>query len=324
MRRLRRTARAGLALLLALAGAPCVQAAQQGGLPTTLHPTELAGVVSSRLGPEAGVWVIAETSHLPTRFARIVVTDDQGRYLIPDLPGAVYQVWVRGYGLVDSPKVSATPGRRLDLAAVPAPSPAAAAAYYPAIYWYSLLHIPAASDFPGTGAQGNGIASTVKSQHEWLNMVKTNGCMACHALGTVGTRTVPQDFAHFESSREAWGRRIASGQAMANMITWINRLGRTRALTEFASWTDRIAAGELPFAQPERPQGVERNLVLTLWEWSRPHAYLHDLIGTDRRSPTVNANGRLYGAPENSTDWWPVLDPKANTVGEVLHPVNDP
>jgi hypothetical protein len=93
-------------------------------------------------GPEAGVWVIAETTDLPTRFARMVVTDDQGRYVIPDLPKANYKVWVRGYGLVDSAKVDSAPGKILDLTAVPAPSAADAAQYYPAIYWYSMLKIP--------------------------------------------------------------------------------------------------------------------------------------------------------------------------------------
>src|SRR5688500_6228779 len=65
---------------------------------------DLGGVVTSANGPEAGVWVIAETTDLPTKFAKIVVTDEQGRYVMPDLPNANYSVWVRGYGLVDSPK----------------------------------------------------------------------------------------------------------------------------------------------------------------------------------------------------------------------------
>ena len=87
----------------------------------------IGGVVRGPSGPEAGVWVIAETTDLPTRFARIVVTDDAGRYLVPDLPTANYEVWVRGYGLVDSPKLRAKPGMRLDHTAVRAPSAAAAA-----------------------------------------------------------------------------------------------------------------------------------------------------------------------------------------------------
>src|ERR1700731_2691635 len=82
-------------------------------LAVTVGATDIGGTVVGALGPEAGVWVIAETTELPTKFARIVVTDDQGRYLIPDLPAANYSVWVRGYGLVDSTKLTAS--RRLDL-----------------------------------------------------------------------------------------------------------------------------------------------------------------------------------------------------------------
>src|SRR5512140_4000167 len=88
---------------------------------------DLGGVVTSASGPEAGVWVIAETTDLPTKFAKIVVTDDRGRYVIPDLPKATYSVWVRGYGLVDSPKVRTVPGKNLNLTAEPAPTAAAAA-----------------------------------------------------------------------------------------------------------------------------------------------------------------------------------------------------
>ena len=285
---------------------------------------ELGGVVTSANGPEAGVWVIAETTDLPTKFAKVVVTDDRGRYLIPDLPRASYSVWVRGYGLVDSPKVQSTPGRRLDLAAAVAPNAAAAAEYYPPIYWYSMLRIPAKSEFPGTGAKGNGIAQGMKSQGEWLNSVKSNGCMTCHALGTKATRTMPKDFAHYKSSSEAWARRIASGQAMTNMINVANRLGTERSLSLWGDWTDRIAAGELPQAKPPRPQGIERNVVLTLWDWSRPTAYLHDLVGTDRRNPTLFPNGKFYGSTENSTDWVPILDPVKHAASEVLHPVRDP
>ena len=122
----------------------------------SLKPADIGGSVAGPQGPEAGVWVIAETDDLPTRFARVVVTDDKGRFLIPDLPKAKYRVWVRGYGLVDSPKVTAANGSMLKLKAVPAPTPAAAAELYPGVYWYSMLNIPAASEFPGTGASGNG------------------------------------------------------------------------------------------------------------------------------------------------------------------------
>jgi hypothetical protein len=95
----------------------------------SIDADDIGGVVTGPRGPEAGVWVIAETSDLPTRFARTVVTDDQGRYVIPDLPAASYDIWVRGYGLIDSPKTRATPGRPLNLTAVPAPDARAAAQY---------------------------------------------------------------------------------------------------------------------------------------------------------------------------------------------------
>jgi len=293
-----------IALLAACAG-------QMGG---GVGTSDLGGVVNGPKGPEAGVWVIAETTDLPTKFAKIVVTDASGRYLIPDLPKANYSVWVRGYGLVDSSKVRATPGTTLNLTAVPAPSAKAAAEYYPAIYWYSMLKIPQENEFP---------VGKVKTQVEWLSVVKTNGCNGCHAMGTPGTRTIPKDFTHM-SSVDAWTQRIQSGQALPQMARDINRLDAPRALALFADWTDRVAAGELPFAQPQRPQGVERNIVLTLWDWASTTTYLHDLIGTDRRKPTVNANGKLYGSAEESTDMVPVLDPNTHTVSEVKHPVRDP
>src|SRR5713101_476336 len=89
------------------------QLAAQAGV--AIDNDDIGGVVTGPRGPEAGVWVIAQTPDLPTKFARIVVTDDRGRYLVPDLPKATYSVWVRGYGLVDSPKVQATPGKLLNL-----------------------------------------------------------------------------------------------------------------------------------------------------------------------------------------------------------------
>src|SRR5215211_5507355 len=131
-------------LFLVFAALTPASAQQPAGL--TVGANEFGGVVAGPNGPEAGVWVIAETTELPTKFARIVVTDDQGRYLIPDLPRANYSVWVRGYGLVDSPKLRAKPGQMLNHRAVLAPSEAAAAHYYPAIYWFSMLKIPPASD----------------------------------------------------------------------------------------------------------------------------------------------------------------------------------
>ena len=290
-------------------------AQQNNGGAVRIDADDIGGVVTGAKGPEAGVWVIAETTDLPTKMAKIVVTDDQGRYVMPDLPKASYSVWVRGYGLVDSPKVKAVPGKILNLKAVPAPSEAAAAEYYPAIYWYSMLKIPDKSEFP---------VGKIATQNEWLNVAKTNGCITCHQLGNKATRTIPKELGHFNSSAEAWQRRIVSGQAMTTMVTRINEMGANKATGLFGDWTDRIAAGELPATKPMRPQGVERNIVVTLWDWSNPKAYLHDEISTDKRNPTLNANGLIFGATELSTDLVPVLDPVHHKAFEIKHPVRDP
>src|SRR5262249_31097535 len=142
--------------VLALVSAPPARVEAQQSRAVTVGDSDLGGVVTSANGPEAGVWVIAETNDLPTKFVKIVVTDDQGRYVLPEMPKANYDVWVRGYGLVDSPRVKAAPGRTLNLTAVVAPNAAAAAEVYPAQYWYSMLHIPDKSMFPGTGPAPKG------------------------------------------------------------------------------------------------------------------------------------------------------------------------
>src|ERR1700736_3973431 len=126
---------AAIAALLAIA-APPARAQQADATQVAIDNDDIGGVVRGPNGPEAGVWVIAETHDLPVRYTKSVVTDDQGRYVLPDLPKAKYQIWVRGYGLVDSAKVDGEPGQQLNLTAVPAPNERAASEYYPAIYWY--------------------------------------------------------------------------------------------------------------------------------------------------------------------------------------------
>src|SRR5688500_20401482 len=118
----------GLAALVAAHPQPAASAVGWG-TGSQAGENEIGGVVTGPNGPEAGVWVIAETSELPTKYVKIVVTDDRGRYVIPELPKATYRVWVRGYGLVDSPKSRAAPGRTLNLRAVAAPDARAAAEY---------------------------------------------------------------------------------------------------------------------------------------------------------------------------------------------------
>src|SRR5439155_8953965 len=133
----------------------------------------ITGTVTSAKGPEAGVWVIAETDDLQTHFRKIVVTDDRGRYLLPELPkAATYNVWVRGYGLVDSKPVPGKIDETLNLTAVLAKTPREAAEIYPASYWASLLEPPKKTEFPGTGPKGNGISPEIKTQDEWINIIK--------------------------------------------------------------------------------------------------------------------------------------------------------
>jgi hypothetical protein len=313
-----------LGVVLAMAWG-AVGAGQQQARTVAVDADDIGGVVTGPRGPEAGVWVIAETTDLPTRLIKSVVTDDQGRYVLPDLPKAAYTVWVRGYGLVDSPRVKAMPGQNLALTAVPAPNAKAAADYYPAQYWLSLLSVPPKSDFPGTGPEGNGISPNVRSQGEWIrNIVNTDGCTGCHQMGGKATREIPPTLGTFASSAAAWERRVQSGQAGGGMLQRFTQVGRQRALAMWADWSDRIAAGELPAAAPPRPQGRERNVVVTLWDWADPKAYLHDEIASDKRSPTVNPNGPIYGALEASADYMPVVDPVRNTATQVKLTVRDP
>ena len=186
-------------------------------------------------------------------------------------------------------RVSATPGKALNLTAVIAPNDHAAAQYYPAGQWLSLLRIPEGGEFPGTGPQGNGINPNVKSQAEWVRMIKSGGCTACHQLGTKGTREIPKELGTFPSLQHAWERRLASGQAGAQMLNGINNLGKERALLLFADWTDRINRGEVPPAPP-RPQGLERNVVITHVGLGRSEG-LPARRGVDR-SPQPHASTR--------------------------------
>jgi hypothetical protein len=284
---------------------------------------DIGGVVTGPRGPEAGVWVIAETTNLPTKFIRSVVTDDQGRYVIPDLPKAMFNVWVRGYGLVDTPKVQSEPGKTVNFSSVPAPNTQAAAEYYPAQYWFSLLQVPRENEFPGTG--GNGISADIKNQAQWIaEAVGTDACIGCHALGNKATRTIPASLGVFDSSAAAWERRVQSGQAGGTMIGRLTEAGKARALAMYGDWTDRIKAGEHPKAAPPRPQGIERNVVVTLWDWADEKVYLHDEITSDKRNPRVNANGPVYGALEASADYLPVVDPVKHTATQVKIGPRDP
>ncbi|MSO30223.1 MAG: carboxypeptidase regulatory-like domain-containing protein [Acidobacteria bacterium] len=313
----------GLALAAFLAATVTRPAAQAGDAPR-VDNDDIGGVVTGPRGPEAGVWVIAETTDLPTKMAKVVVTDDRGRYVIPDLPKATYSVWVRGYGLVDSAKVTSAPGRAVNLSATPAPTPRAAAEYYPANYWYALMQPPDRSEFPGTGARGNGISEAMRSQAMWINNVKTSTCTPCHQMGNKATREIPAALGKFPSSVEAWNHRLQVGiDGGAGMYANTNRFGRERVLKMFADWTDRVAGGELPAQAPPRPTGVERNFVITVWDWASDREYFHDAVASDKRNPFVNQNGPVYGLHENSSDHLTILDPMQHKSSQLTIPVVD-
>src|SRR3954468_15656807 len=306
---------AALALLAPAAGA------QPAAAPAVaIDDDDIGGVVRGPGGPEAGVWVIAETSELPTKFAKIVVTDEQGRFVIPDLPPKVnYEVWVRGYGLVDSPKLRAKPGQQLSLTAVPAPNETAAAHYLPAIYWFTMMKLPPAKDFGGSSDIPKEITPEI-----WRQRMNNVDCVGCHQLGQEATRTIPAAFGEFKSGEEAWMRRVASGQTGEWMVNRLaGQLGGV-PFKYFGDWTDRVAKGELPKSKPARPSGIERNVVISSWEWATEKHFVHDLISSDRRNPTVNAYGPLFGSNEYSSDDMPILDPKTHKVSFFKMPVADP
>ena len=275
----------------------------------TVETDSISGVVASREGPEAGVWVIAETRDLATTFRKVVVTDDEGRFLLPELPPATYQVWVRGYGLVDSRPVQATPGDELRLSAVVAQTASEAAAIYPASYWLSLMEPPGVSEFPGTGPEGNGISPELQTHHEYMYNLKA--CLRCHQVGSEFTREIP-DGEDYDSTVDAWDARVRMGQRGAEMSSFMSRFGRERGLQMFADWTDRIATGDVPPAPP-RPRGVERNVVLTQWEWTDEMGKIHDEVSTDKRHPSVNAHGPIYGV-DIANDNLAILDPATHTA----------
>ena len=278
---------------------------------------DIEGMIRGPDGGEAGVWVIAETTDLKTTFRKIVVTDDDGRFLIPDLPDAKYDVWSRGYGIDDSYKESARPGDRLTINTSVAETARKAAQNYPANYWYSLLDVPKASEFPGTGDQGNGISPRVLNQAQWVDRLK-DGCQLCHQMGNLATREIPEP-AEFDSTRHAWDQRLQMGRGA--MIGPMYQLGRKRAVDVFADWTDRIIAGEVP-EPPPRPDGIQQNLVLTQWGWSNPDGFVHDNVSTDKRNPKLYPDGQIFGVAQTQGRLT-ITDPLKHQSRELTIPMRE-
>src|SRR5207244_1152485 len=145
---------------------------------------------------------------------------------------------------------------------------------------------------------GNGTSPNVASQAEWLRILKSGGCWACHQLGNKATREIPKTLGPFASSTAAWERRVQSGQAGGQMLGTLSQLGRERALAMFADWTDRIAAGAVPPAPPRRtvrdPRTPPAGGALLL----RPSPYWGDeVIGTSKNNvhnPMFDEQGRVW------------------------------
>ncbi len=230
-----------------------------------VRANSIGGVVLNNDGgrPEAGVWVIAETKSLQVPFRKIVVTDDQARFLVPDLPKGDYELWVRGYGLKDSSRSNAALGSQVRLVVDNASSPQEAAKIYPAAYWNSLIHPPSKEELP----------DAFVSQEHWLASLR--GCNQCHQIGMAASRS-------FTDPR-IWNSVFKMNGGMDGAA---NRLGREVLTKTFVDWATRVQKGEVPPAPP-RPAGIERNFVVTQWDWGAPESFFHDLTSTDKRNPTL-------------------------------------
>ena len=291
----RSTLRVFLALLcITLAHAVSVPQAisAQTGSALQIDKASIGGTVvnADTSKPEAGVWVIAETK-LAVPFRKIVVTDDQGRFLVPDLPAGSYELWVRGYGLKDSEKSKAERGAEIKLQVNNAANPREAARIYPAAYWTSLIKPPSKEELP----------AGYQSQEHWLAALR-GGCNQCHQLGMPTMRRF--------TTADVWDRYEKRNTGMNGAA---DRLGRELLNKTLADWATRIQAGEVPQAPP-RPTGIERNFVVTQWDWAAPDSFIHDNITTDKRNPTLYPNGIVYGADRTGGGRLWALDPVKNTV----------
>ncbi|MGD9571878.1 MAG: hypothetical protein AB7V62_08350 [Thermoleophilia bacterium] len=300
-----------VAASVAAAGAFAVTAFTGQGVAQKAPPPDwIEGTVTGQDGkPEAGVWVIAE-ARLPNTikggpsktkaYRKIVATDGQGRFVLPTLiKNTTYRVWVRGYGLRDSKKVAAKPGAELDLRARDARTKVEAAKIYPSNYWLSLFRPPADT----TTLPGN------RPKNVWMGDFKLS-CMLCHQIGSKPVRRLV--------TREAYDHGTKKAR---NMYSPTVGLGRDALLDALADWSTRISKGETP-VQPPRPSGRERNMVITQWSWGDKWTYAHDEIATDKRKPTLNAYGRVWGV-DIGNDYLLWVDPKTNKTGRIKVPTRD-
>ena len=271
---------------------------------TAVHPAHaqtagggiITGTVQGPKGPEAGVWVIAETKDLLTRLHQ-----DRSHRRSRALPGSrSARRELQGLGArlrpgrFDAHRDETRRATAVTLKAAAAKTPQEAAKVYPGNYWLSLLEPPAKSLFPGTGPtpQGNGTGTRMLIQNHWINSLKSD-CNFCHQLGNQLTRTLDDVFEakpELKTHAEAWEWRLGVGVRGTNMYSVLTTQGKETSLKTFSDWTERIANGEVPPAPP-RPKGIERNIVATLWDVGDDHSFMHDQISTDKNHPTVNGGG---------------------------------
>jgi hypothetical protein len=288
-------------------------------------PGYITGTVTGDKGPEAGVWVIAETKDLPTGFIKTVVTDDRGRFMVPELPTATYKLWSRGYGIVDSAPMDVKPSaNQVAIKVTSAKTPQEAAKVYPGDYWLSMLQPPAKNLFPGTGPSGNGVGTRMTDQDHWVNSLKSD-CNFCHQLGNALTRDTKHVFAakpELKTDEEAWEWRLGVGVRGTNMYSVLTTQGKDPSLKSFADWTRAIEKGEVPATTPQRPQGVERNIVSTQWDVGDDHSFMHDQVSTDKNHPTVNGGGPNY-AVNAGHGQLVVMDQRENSTVSIDIPTRD-
>ena len=226
--------------------------------------------------PEAGVWVIAETDDLPTPYRKIVVTNDKGRFVIPELPEAEYRVWVRGYGLRDSAKIparSSARGRRRASPSRPRSPPRRRRRRRTTRRTTGCRCSSRPMNTRGAAGRARPARLDEPLQAR-LPALPPDGLVhrARHARQPGGARRRPQEGGQHERHRD--------------------RLGRDALLDALADWGGRIAAGEVPEAPP-RPKGIERNFVITQWAWGDLYTYAHDEIATDKRNPRLYPDGQI-------------------------------
>ena len=256
----------------------------------------IGGVVQGPKGPEAGVWVIAETKDLPTNFIKIVVTDDQGRFMVPELPAASYSVWVRGYGLVDSTPVQMKPGAaQVTLRAAAAATPQEAAKVYPGNYWLSLMEPPAEDDVSRHRTQGNGVAPGMLTQNHWINSLKSGLQLLPSARESAHTQLdhVFKAKPELKTHAEAWEWRLGTGVRGNTMYAVAHDAGQG-TISEGVLGLDRAHRERRSAAGAAAAERRRAQVVVTLWDLGDDHSFMHDEIATDKTSSDRERRRTVY------------------------------